>query len=434
MKTLTITNKSLGKRLSLGILVFALVLSTSALVASYVYFKARTDSYYENMGRMTLHTAEVELNPNEALNYRNTLVEDARYASICDALVQVRNAHPGVRRLYMMYFTDQGGTYIYDADKTSERNALGQTEKIENYYAIKTAALIGEKIPSRVLNKKEGAFLSMSQPVFTSKDSLVGYLIADLPMHQIMGERKDFLWNVSLPLFGFSLLWCVFFFLWLYIRVISPIRVISRAIKNDTLQAGEDSEVHTGDEIESLYHLIQKRETSMAASFSMNFKKTWKREHDALTELYNKEKFESLEGTEYQNLSSVGIIFVDINNLKMLNEIYGRPVGDIVIKKAARHVDRFLEDHSQGFRMGGDEFLIVCPNILEGAFINIVQLLKDSSPALNRSGDAVHCSLAIGYSFAAEPPVNMEEVMARAEMAMYAEKKRIKEEQDSQNG
>ena len=433
MKTLAVANKSLGKRLFWGILVFAIVLSTSALVASYVYFKARTDSYYKNMGRMILHTAVVGLNPNEALSYRKSLVEDARYASICEALVQVRSAHPEVRRLYMMYFTEQGGVYIYDAEKTSERNALGQTEKIEDYYEIKTAALIGEKIPNRVLNKKEGAFLSMSQPIFTSKDSLVGYLIADLPMHQIMGERKDFLWKVSLPLFGLSLLWCAFFFLWLYIRVISPIRVISRAIKNDTLQTGEGSEVHTGDEIESLYYLIQKREKSMATSFSALFKKTWKREHDALTELYNKEKFESLEGTEYKSLSSVGIIYVDINNLKMLNEIYGRPVGDIVIKKTARHVDRFLEDHSQGFRMGGDEFLIVCPNIAEGVFINIVQLLKDSSPALNRSSDAVHCSLAIGYSFA-EEPVNLEDVMAHAEMAMYAEKKRIKEEQNLQNG
>lgn len=433
MKTLVPVNKSLGKRLLWGILVFAVVLSTSALVASYVYFKARTDSYYKNMGRMILHTAVVGLNPNEALSYRKTLVEDARYVSICEALVQIRSAHLEVRRLYMMYFTEQGGVYIYDADKTAERNVLGQTEKVENYHEIKTAVLIGEKIPSRILNKKEGAFLSMSQPIFTSKDSLVGYLIADLPMHQIMGERKDFLWKVSLPLFGLSLLWCSFFFLWLYIRVISPIRVISRAIKNDKLQTGEDSEVHTGDEIESLYHLIQKREKSMATSFSVLFKKNWKHEHDALTELYNKEKFESLQGTEYKNLSSVGIIYVDVNNLNRFNEIYGRAVGDIVIKKAARHVDRFLEDHAQGFRMGGDEFLIVCPNIVEGVFINMVQLLKDSSPALNRSSDAVLCSLAIGYSFA-ERPVNMEDVMARAEMAMYAEKKRSKEEQKMQNG
>jgi diguanylate cyclase (GGDEF)-like protein len=268
----------------------------------------------------------------------------------------------------------------------------------------------------------------MYQPVFTGKDSLVGYLVADLPMHQILGERKDFLWKVSLPLLGLTSIWCLLFFFWLYISVISPIRAITRSMKNESLRADDNANVHTGDEIENLYHLIQKREKAMETSFSTLFKTTWKREHDALTELYNKEKFESLRETDYQNLCSVGIVYVDINYLKMFNEMYGHPVGDIVIKKAARHVDRFLEDYAQGFRMGGDEFLIVCPNVAKSSFINMVQLMKDSSPALNRSSDAVHCSLAIGYSFA-EDAVRLEDVMAQAEMAMYAEKKRIKEEQ-----
>lgn len=407
----------------IGILVFSFSLTLAAILTSYFYYKSESKAYYKDLGRMTLHTAVAELNADEALAYRLSGVEDERYLAVCNQLLQIRNAHEGVRRLYMMHFTPAGGVYIYDADDSSDRNPLGTREPVKDFAKLRGAALAGETIRPRIFKEGNESFLTMYQPVRTHGGKLAGYMIADIPMHQILEDQEDFVRAVSIPLLVITLLWAVLFFMWLYVRILSPLRALEAAIRNGPLSATDDEKgIHGDDEIEGLFHLIQKRERVVSGLS----RATWKREHDALTELYNKEKYEACVGSDYQHLSSVGVVYVDVNDLRALNDAYGLPVGDIVLKKAARHVDRFLEGRGQGFRIGDDDFLMVFPGISEDAFIDVVQLIKDSSPVLNRSGDSVHCSLAVGYAYS-EGLVDWADVFARAESSMRTEKKRMKE-------
>ena len=89
--------------------------------------------------------------------------------------------------------------------------------------------------------------------------------------------------------------------------------------------------------------------------------------YDALTSVYNRnalmEKIDRLELTE----QSVGIVYVDDNGLKRLNDTYGHLYGDLHIKKTAHILTEcFGKEHV--YRAGGDEFVVLLAGITEEQF------------------------------------------------------------------
>ena len=89
--------------------------------------------------------------------------------------------------------------------------------------------------------------------------------------------------------------------------------------------------------------------------------------YDALTGVYNRnelmEKVDRLELTD----QSIGIVYVDDNGLKRLNDTYGHLYGDLHIKKTARILtDCFGKEHV--YRAGGDEFVVLMAGVTEEDF------------------------------------------------------------------
>lgn len=77
----------------------------------------------------------------------------------------------------------------------------------------------------------------------------------------------------------------------------------------------------------------------------------------------------------------MGVVFVDINGLKVVNDEQGHDAGDKLLKKAAALLKIAFEDH-EIYRAGGDEFVIFCPNItaskLEHLIVELKQLAADT--------------------------------------------------------
>jgi diguanylate cyclase (GGDEF)-like protein len=79
--------------------------------------------------------------------------------------------------------------------------------------------------------------------------------------------------------------------------------------------------------------------------------------HDFLTGFYNRYYLREL-CTQLDSEESIGVSFIDINNLKKTNDTFGHAAGDQLILKVARHL-RELYDGALLFRVGGDEFVTV---------------------------------------------------------------------------
>lgn len=88
---------------------------------------------------------------------------------------------------------------------------------------------------------------------------------------------------------------------------------------------------------------------------------------DSLTGLKNRNEYmRRYNELKTRKPDTLGVIFIDINGLKQLNDTYGHERGDAVIRKTAECIKRHSMGH--GYRIGGDEFVILWDHIEEQSF------------------------------------------------------------------
>lgn len=101
-----------------------------------------------------------------------------------------------------------------------------------------------------------------------------------------------------------------------------------------------------------------------------------KAEHDAVTGLFNVEKYAYMIATEYAELKKVGVIYVDIEGLAALNDKYGRDYGDKALKIVADSVRSVQNRNALAYRRSDDEFMLVAADIEEDQLKVLLQLIK----------------------------------------------------------
>ena len=131
-------------------------------------------------------------------------------------------------------------------------------------------------------------------------------------------------------------------------------------------------------------------------------------------------------------IDEFGIIMLDVNSLKKINDTYGHKYGDILIQTFCSIVcDVFA--HSPVYRIGGDEFAII---LQKKDLTNVDNLILDLEKALSERAAKDNLdpwetpSAAIGVAcFDSQTDKSVEDVFSRADEAMYQRKKEMKEEQ-----
>lgn len=145
-------------------------------------------------------------------------------------------------------------------------------------------------------------------------------------------------------------------------------------------------------------------------------------EHDQLTGLYNKGKYLSMCKETFPNLDSIGIFNMDVNNLKKLNDTYGHEAGDKLLIKAADSIKAVTNQKVYGFRMGGDEYLMIAMNVTKKQVDNILANWEDELAKLNMLNDGIECIVAVGVVYA-EKPYDYDAIFKQADQLMYEDKK-----------
>lgn len=145
-------------------------------------------------------------------------------------------------------------------------------------------------------------------------------------------------------------------------------------------------------------------------------------EHDGLTGLYNKAKFLDMKENEYASLDSIGIFNLDVNNLKKMNDEFGHEAGDKLLTKAANSIRKVTNNKVHGYRMGGDEFLLVACNVTREELDSIKERWENELARLNTIDDGIDCVIAVGVVFG-EAGYDFEALMKEADALMYEDKK-----------
>ena len=150
--------------------------------------------------------------------------------------------------------------------------------------------------------------------------------------------------------------------------------------------------------------------------------------HDVLTDLPNRSAFNAALGERLERAqeaaTSFAVLSLDLDRFKEVNDVFGHPVGDMLMRTAA---DRLAAETDGAFvaRIGGDEFMILMPDDIrrEEVLALAERLVETIGKELEVDDYLPHVGLSIGIAFYPDDGVNAATLLANADAALYRAKR-----------
>lgn len=150
--------------------------------------------------------------------------------------------------------------------------------------------------------------------------------------------------------------------------------------------------------------------------------------HDGLTGLANRdyftERFQLLLSEWSAEAGNIGVIYIDLDHFKDINDTLGHGAGDDVIREAARRLRVLVPEDAHLARISGDEFAVLVPEC-RGAE-DLEELLKRIQERFAKpifaADNHLYVSLSLGAALAPEDGLTMGELLRKADIALYAAK------------
>lgn len=146
--------------------------------------------------------------------------------------------------------------------------------------------------------------------------------------------------------------------------------------------------------------------------------------HDALTELYNRTYFEEeIVRLERGRLTSLSLLMIDVDDLKITNDTLGHMAGDGLLRGVAKVLKEVFRAEDVVARVGGDEFAVLLPGVDAPAAALVVERIKEEIAKHNARSGEPRLSLSIGMA-TTDKGGKLRQALKQADERMYAEKLR----------
>ena len=152
---------------------------------------------------------------------------------------------------------------------------------------------------------------------------------------------------------------------------------------------------------------------------------------DSLTQLWNRKKIlEILEEELNRNFREnipLGVIMLDIDNFKTINDTYGHLIGDEVIIEVASRLKKKIRSYDKIGRYGGDELLLILPGLGRQDAKNIAERLRQSVCAekIQTEAGALNITVSLGVSiFDTASRPSTKKMIEESDLALYVAKGR----------
>lgn len=181
---------------------------------------------------------------------------------------------------------------------------------------------------------------------------------------------------------------------------------------NETFLKSVADQVATGVTNARLYARVQRQATT-----------------DGLTGLFNhrtgQEKLaEQLRIAErYQR--NVAVLMIDVDHFKSINDNYGHPAGDSVLRSVAQLIQREVRDVDLPVRYGGEEFLLVLPEVNQEGAIVVAERIRKNLAALSIQHDGIEIKVTASLGIAAFPDdaQSQQHLLDLADKSLYLSKR-----------
>ncbi|MCG2578510.1 bifunctional diguanylate cyclase/phosphodiesterase [Dechloromonas sp. XY25] len=150
---------------------------------------------------------------------------------------------------------------------------------------------------------------------------------------------------------------------------------------------------------------------------------------DPLTDLFNQRVFWELSAYEVGRAQRhgyrFGLLLIDVDNFKLVNDNYGHAVGDTYLQRFARQVQGALRDGDIFARYGGDEFVAVLPEASQEAVVTVAERVRkaiEELEVLTPDGVRLRVTASIGIAIYPDHAENPKDLLLFADNMMYRAK------------
>jgi diguanylate cyclase (GGDEF)-like protein/PAS domain S-box-containing protein len=154
---------------------------------------------------------------------------------------------------------------------------------------------------------------------------------------------------------------------------------------------------------------------------------------DPLTELPNRrlllDRLKHAIATSVRTESYCALLFIDLDNFKTLNDTLGHDIGDLLLQQTARRLAECVREGDTVARLGGDEFVLLLESLSDnaqeaarGAEAVGAKILAALNQPYQLAGFTNHSSPSIGVTLFADHQGSLEDLLKRADLAMYQAK------------
>lgn len=328
---------------------------------------------------------------------------------------------------------------VFDQDQYPDKQPEN-SKKILGYVATKS------KILSQLLKVKQfdqvevnTIKLHLHEKNNIQADQLINYLQFDIKENTetllVASQIKQILLKNTLILVAFAIIF--YFFISYFLS--RPLRQISTYI--DALNNQPESQLSQKLKIHFHIHELakvglslshyQKKLQRVYSNLDEKNQELWKMaHHDALTGALNRRAFEE----HWENIAQlfsetrcqISLILFDINRFKSINDSYGHPVGDEVLKKFAFAIQKVLRQGEKTYRIGGDEFAVILYNCQPDDAVYIANrcqnAINEMSFAQQGIKEPVRASIGVAHNNT-EEHASVSDLLWQADIAVYAAKK-----------
>lgn len=148
--------------------------------------------------------------------------------------------------------------------------------------------------------------------------------------------------------------------------------------------------------------------------------------HDSLTGLANRSEFNARLDEVSKRIKRYGgaftVMMLDLDKFKIVNDTLGHPAGDALLVEVARRLISSVRETDLVARLGGDEFAIIQdgnPNQKEGATTLALRIIAAIGESFDLNGHQANVGTSIGIALAPSHGVEPEELLKKADLALY---------------
>ncbi len=152
--------------------------------------------------------------------------------------------------------------------------------------------------------------------------------------------------------------------------------------------------------------------------------------HDFLTGLPNRllltQRLEHASQRGQRSHSDAAVLFADLDRFKLVNDTYGHQVGDGLLVAVAERLSSLLRPGDTLARVAGDEFVILCEDLQDANYVEVLAGRIDQAFAtpFDAAGVRVSITASVGIAFAGRGEQLTDELVGKADTAMYQAKRK----------